>query len=205
MTMWDTVAAERGALADDLAGLADNDWATPSLCEDWSVREALAHMTGTAQTTPLGFFGGLIGSKFNFGAFIDKQIRRNLGETPADTLANFRAMQHATDAPPGPKLSWLGETIVHAEDIRRPLGISHDYPTDAVIQVAGFYKNSNTLIGSKSRIAGVQLKATDADWSHGVGELVEGPMVSLLLAMTGRKQALDDLTGPGTETLRQRD
>jgi hypothetical protein len=31
--MWSTVAAERGALAADLADLSDQQWTTPSLCD----------------------------------------------------------------------------------------------------------------------------------------------------------------------------
>jgi hypothetical protein len=33
---------------------------------------------------------------------------------------------------------------------------------------------------------------------------VEGPAASLMLATTGRRAALDDLDGPGVETLRSR-
>ena len=42
---------------------------------------------------------------------------------------------------------------------------STTYPTDAVQSVLDFYKGSNTLIGTKSRIDGLTLKATDADWT----------------------------------------
>jgi hypothetical protein len=49
------------------------------------------------------------------------------------------------------------------------------------------------------------LHATDHDWQHGQGEArVEGPLLSLLLAMTGRAAACDDLHGPGVPTLRGR-
>jgi hypothetical protein len=75
---------------------------------------------------------------------------------------------------------------------------------DAVVAVADFYKGSNVLIGAKKRIDGLMLKATDTDWSHGSGPVVEGPMLSLLLAMTGRRAALADLSGDGVETLRGR-
>src|SRR5258708_36814110 len=64
--------------------------------------------------------------------------------------------------PPGPNDSWLGETLAHSEDIRRPLGIAHGYPTDAAVQGANFYKGSNLLIGFKTRIAGLMLRATSA-------------------------------------------
>ena len=44
----------------------------------------------------------------------------------------------------------------------------------------------------------------DADWSHGTGPEVSGPILSLVMAMTGRKQADDDLVGDGVATLRSR-
>ena len=120
------------------------------------------------------------------------------------TLNEFRGLQNCTSAPPGPKPSWLGEVVVHGADVRRPLGISHTYTPGAVRQVFDFYKGSNMLIGSKSRVAGLALRATDEDWQHGQGDAVEGPLLSLLLATTGRRAACDDLVGPGMPTLRSR-
>ena len=92
---------------------------------------------------------------------------------------------------------WLGEVIVHNEDIRRPLGMPHAYPTEWVTRVIEFYRGSNVLIGGKRRTAGLTLRATDTDWSHGSGPAVEGPAMSLLMATSGRSVALDDLTGEG--------
>jgi hypothetical protein len=74
-----------------------------------------------------------------------------------------------------------------------------------VIAVADFYKNSNLLIGAKNRIDGVTLRATDVEWRHGSGPEVNGPAIALVMAMTGRKAALDDLTGEGVALLRARD
>ena len=62
----------------------------------------------------------------------------------------------------------------------------------------------NLLIGAKKRIAGLRLEASDADWSTGDGPVVRGPALSLLLAMTGRRVALDDLSGDGLAALRDR-
>ena len=71
-------------------------------------------------------------------------------------------------------------------------------------KVAEFYKRSNLVLGAKKRIAGLKLRATDADWTHGDGPEVSGPMVSLVMAMTGRKAAIEDLKGDGVDTLRSR-
>lgn len=70
--------------------------------------------------------------------------------------------------------------------------------------MADFYKGSNTLIGAKNRISGLRLRATDSDWTHGEGPEVDGPLLSLLMAMTGRGAGCDGLTGVGVETLRSR-
>jgi uncharacterized protein (TIGR03083 family) len=203
--MWTTIASERGALADDLADLSSAQWATPSLCGEWTVQEALAHMTSTAHISPPSFLLGLAAAGFSFDKFARKGIERWRGDGPAQTLQNFREVQHSRKHPPGPSTTWLGEAIVHAEDIRRPLGIAHTYPADAVLQVLDFYKGSNAIIGTKRRIEGVTLTSTDADWTHGSGPEVQGPLLSLLLAGTGRKAALDDLTGDGVAVLRSRD
>lgn len=202
--IWSEVHAERKALAADLRELSSEDWARPSLCSDWTVRDVLAHMTSAAKLTPPAFFGKMIGSGFSFDKVQEQGVAAQRGATPADTLANFESVLTSVKHPPGPTPTWLGEVIVHSEDIRRALGIQHAYPADAVVQVADFFKGSNLLIGSKRRISGLTLRATDAEWSHGTGPEVSGPILSLVMAMTGRKVAADDLTGAGVATLRSR-
>src|SRR5206468_3704273 len=115
------------------------------------------------------FFTKIIGSGFRLKALEAKDIARETEGTPADTLRRFREIVSSTKSPPGPAMSWLGETIVHAEDIRRPLAITHMYPTEALTWTADYFKGSNIAIGSKKRIAGLKLNATDADWTHGEG------------------------------------
>lgn len=199
--IWSTIHAERKALAADLEKATDADWKTPSLCDGWSVRDVLAHMTASAQMTTGNFFPKLISSGFSLAKLQQKDIARiNQG----DTLAAFKAEATSTTSPPGPKLTWLGEALVHADDIRRPLGIEYDYPADAAAAVANSYKGSNLVMGSKKRIAGVTLRATDANWTHGEGPEVAGPMMALLMAMAGRKAALGDLAGDGLSALASR-
>jgi uncharacterized protein (TIGR03083 family) len=202
--VWPVIHAERKALAADLRALRDDQWSTASLCSQWTVRDVTAHMTATAKITPAGFFAKLAASGFSFGRLQAKDIATEKGASPADTLARFEAVVTSEKHPPGPAATMLGETIIHAEDIRRPLGIRHEYPAGAVAQVADFFKGSNLLIGSKRRIDGLRLRATDADWACGSGPEVSGPLMSLVMAMTGREAALADLTGEGAGTLRAR-
>jgi uncharacterized protein (TIGR03083 family) len=201
---WPVIHAERDALAADLADLDQAGWDTPSLCELWSVREMLGHMTATARMTPPRFFVSLARSGFKFNDMTASDVRRETAGTPADGLAAFRSLSRATSHPPGPIDAMLGEIIIHGEDIRRPLGISHEYPTASVVRVADFYKGSNLIVGAKKRIAGLSLRATDAQWSTGDGPEVSGPVLSLVQAMTGRRAALQDLTGDGLAALSAR-
>jgi len=54
---------------------------------------------------------------------------------------------------------------------------------------------------AKKRIAGLKLRATDVDWTHGDGPEVTGPAEALIMAMGGRRAALADLSGDGLATL----
>ena len=202
--VWSTIHTERAALDTDLQSLDAAQWDTASLCEGWSVRDVLAHMTATAEMTPPKFLGSIIGSGFNFDKMLQKAIAEREQGSPSDTLALFAAAVNSTKHPPGPTDAWLGETLVHSEDIRRPLGLKHDYPPDAVRQTIDFYRKSNLVIGGKKRAEGLTLKATDSDWSAGSGPEVSGPGVSLLLAIAGRSAALGDLSGDGVGALRDR-
>ena len=202
--IWPVIHAERKALATDLQALDAGQWQAVSLCSQWTVRDVTAHMTATAKITPPAFFTKLAMSGFNFGRLQDKDIAVEKGASTADTLDRFDAVVNSEKHPPGPIDSWLGEAVLHAEDIRRPLAIQHEYPTDALVRLADFYKGSNLVVGTKRRIEGLTLRATDADWSHGSGPEVSGPIMPLVMAMTGRKAALDELAGDGVATLRAR-
>jgi uncharacterized protein (TIGR03083 family) len=200
---WPLIHGERAALAADLAPLIDEQWATPSLCPGWTVRDVFGHMTATAKMTQLKFLAAFAASGFRFHEMTAKFVAQETAGTPAAGLAEFRGQLTATTHPPGPAEAMLGEAVVHGEDIRRPLGFTRDYPPEAVTRAADFFKGSNLLIGSKKRITGLRLRGTDADWSTGAGPEVSGPLLSLLLAMTGRAAALDDLSGEGLTTLRE--
>ena len=197
--LWDKIHAERRDTADFIAGLTPEQLETPSMCGGWSVRDVIGHMIGTGHTSPVNFFASLIAAGFNFDRFANKKLKQWNTGSPAELADKLRAITASNTSPPGPPMTWLGEVVVHSEDIRRPLGDTHTYPADHLIAVADFYKNSNLLIGSKKRIAGLTLRATDMEWSTGSGPEVAGPGAALVSAMTGRKPALADLSGDGLD------
>lgn len=94
------------------------------------------------------------------------------------------------------------EEVVHGEDIRRALGITHVYAPEAVLRSLRLQaRTPGSFGGAKELVSGVRLTATDADLSLGDGPEVTGPALSLLLAVSGRRVAVDDLDGPGVPAL----
>jgi uncharacterized protein (TIGR03083 family) len=203
--IWPTIHAERRALADDLDSLTHEQWMTPSLCEGWTVHDVLAHLLVLAGMTPFRFVTRFAGAGFSFTRYADQGIARERRPDPAQTLAAFRAAQGRRTAPPGPPETWMGEHLVHGEDIRRPLGITRSYPMDAVLDTLDFYQRSQPIVGGRDRVAGLSLRATDADHSIGSGPELTGPALDLVLAATGRPAGWAGLTGPGLEIVKSRD
>jgi uncharacterized protein (TIGR03083 family) len=201
---WPLIHAERTALSADLGTLTDEQWATRSLCADWTVRDVLGHMIATAKMTPPAFFAKMAAAGFRFNAMTAKGVAAEATARPGDGLAAFRSHAKDTTHPPGPVEAMLGEAVIHPADIRMPLGIAHEYPEEALTRVADFYKGSNLIVGAKRRIDGLTLRATDTGWTTGSGPEVTGPHLSLILAMTGRSAVLADLSGEGVATLKSR-
>ncbi|HEY5023343.1 MAG TPA: maleylpyruvate isomerase family mycothiol-dependent enzyme [Acidimicrobiales bacterium] len=203
-TTWKLIHSEREALIDTLSGLSPEQWAAPSLCAGWSIQLAAGHVLAGAEQTPLAFTSGLISSGLRFNTMVDRDARRLGALDGAEIIERLRARTTTTNHPPAPVGAMLGEVVVHGEDIRRPLGVSSPVAPDAVVACLEMYKRANFPVGTKKRIAGLRLAASDVDWSHGTGPDVNGPALSLLLAMTGRALGLDALTGDGVAVLRSR-
>ncbi|MGH3401089.1 MAG: maleylpyruvate isomerase family mycothiol-dependent enzyme [Streptosporangiaceae bacterium] len=202
--VWPLIHAERAALAADLADLTAEQWATPSLCSGLTVREVLAHLTAGASLNPVRWLAGVIRCRFDFDKQVAMRLAEQLGATPAETLDRFRSVVASTTKPPLPTLAMLGETIVHGQDIRLPLGISHDFPIETLTRLAEYYQGSDLPVLTKTRSRGLRLAATDGPFSTGSGPLVSGPTLALIMAMAGRRAYCDTVQGDGAATLRER-
>ena len=200
--VWPLVHAERLALIDDLAGLDDAQWTRPSLCDGWTVHDVAAHMVDVALTTRIGFAIDMVRARFDFDRQNANGIERARGATPQQTLERLREVATRTSGPPAPLGTRIVEEVVHGEDIRRVVGLRRAYPAEAV--ATSLLQQSRmpaSFGGAKELVARVRLTATDLDLSVGEGPEVSGPALALLLAVTGRRMVLDDLTGPGVAML----
>ncbi|HXO51009.1 MAG TPA: maleylpyruvate isomerase family mycothiol-dependent enzyme, partial [Mycobacterium sp.] len=97
----------------------------------------------------------------------------------------------------------LTDGMIHQQDIRRSVGIPRTIDQERLRTALDFARFAPTIRGAW-RARGVRLVATDLDWSHGSGPEVRGTGEALLMAMAGRRAALDELDGPGKAKFAQR-
>lgn len=200
--VWSLVHAERAALIADLETLDEAQWQQPSLCAGWTVHDVAAHLVDTALATRVGFLVGLARARFDFDRHTQRGVERQRGASPRHTLARLRQVASRTSTPPGSRESRIVEEIVHGEDIRRPLGLIRDYPIEAVVRALRYQVGTSAAMGgARDRVAGLELTATDTALVIGAGESVSGPALDLLLTVSGRTEALANLSGPGVARL----
>jgi uncharacterized protein (TIGR03083 family) len=210
--VWPLVHAERSALIEDLERLDDRSWEMPSLCDGWTVHDVVAHLVNTARTTRLGFLVALARARFDFDRQNTRGVERERRASPRETLEQLRRVASRTSGPPAPLDTRLVEEVVHGEDIRRPLGLTRAYSQEAVVRALRLQvRTSASFGGARELVAGVRLTAVDAGHelpcavdavvSIGDGPEISGTALSLLLAVSGRRVALDELDGPGVGAL----
>ena len=206
MDTWTSIKNGREAFGTYLTDLTPDDWNKQSLCAAWTVKETAAHMLVIPTMSKGKVFGAFLSSGFNLEKMNAKLVRKLTAEMSAAQIAAITTSSAASHGmPPGLKLPGiLNELAIHAADITEAVGKPFDLPVTDYVACLDHLKNVQPVFGTKKRIEGLQLKATDADWSTGSGPVVAGSSKQLLLAITGRRSALDNLTGDGVETLRSR-
>ncbi|WP_269940007.1 maleylpyruvate isomerase family mycothiol-dependent enzyme [Arthrobacter sp. HY1533] len=202
--LWALAHAERAALAEDLAGISEEQWRHGTLCGQWDVEQVVAHLSAAASIGQWRWIRSMLGARFRPDVHNLRRLNEHLGATPQQTLEQFRAIVTSTTAPTSDTAAYLGEVVVHAQDIRQPLGLPHVPSIEALTPVAEFFARRDFAVPSRSNAAGLELKADDGPFGAGTGSLVTGPTLALVMAMAGRGAYLEQLQGPGVETLRQR-
>ncbi len=198
------IHTERRRLCDTLEGLSPTQWQASTLCSDWTTEQVVAHLTAAALTGTGAWIRSIVRARFKPAVHNERLLSRRLGPTPEATLKRFRDATTSTIAPTKDYPAFLGEVIVHGQDIARPLGLDLAPDPAAVVAVATFYAAKDFAVNSKTLVAGLRLEADDADFAAGDGPLVTGPVLSLVMAMAGRSGYGADLSGDGADEWRSR-
>ncbi len=201
-SLMDLAFDERSDLAAFLETLTPEEWESPSLCTKWTVKDVVSHVVSYEELHVFGLVkrfakGGVIRanevgvkefssmSPDELIAFLRKHLR------PQGLTAGFGGMIALVDG------------TIHHQDIRRALGRPRTVPADRLARILPLVPG-NPRLGAGRRIRRLHLRATDVDWEHGSGPEVNGTGEALLMAMTGRRAVLTELTGPGRGTMAQR-
>ncbi|MCB1256948.1 MAG: maleylpyruvate isomerase family mycothiol-dependent enzyme [Microthrixaceae bacterium] len=195
-------ADERRDLADFLATLTDDEWATPSLCIGWSVRDVVAHAVSYEHLGWAGAIGRLARARFNGERANAIGLAESERASTADLVRTLRdhAQPRGLTSGFGGRIG-LTDALVHHQDIRRPLDRPRAIPAERVVVALDFALQAPPL-PSRKKARGLRLVATDLDWATGRGPEVCGTGEALLLAVAGRRPAFDDLEGPGLDLFR---
>lgn len=183
-------AAERERLADLYATLDPDQWAAPSLCEGWRVREVVAHVTMPYRHSAFRVLRGIAAARGDFNRFSDRIARQDTARlSDAELLASLRDnVAHPWQPPGGGQAGALSHDVIHGLDVTEALGLPRT-PAERVRHVLGS-ATPRMLAYFGSDLAGTRLVATDTDLSLGEGpRVVELPAVDLLLRVTGRARA----------------
>ncbi|WP_313407046.1 maleylpyruvate isomerase family mycothiol-dependent enzyme [Aeromicrobium sp.] len=195
---------ERARLLGVLEALRPEQWRTTSRCPRWSVEDVVAHLSAAASTGTSAWIASIVRARFDTDRHNDRLIRRHRVDTPAETLATFRALVPSRTAPAGAHVAMLGEVVVHGQDIVRPLGVELVPDPAAVLEVARFFASKDFAVNSRTLVRDLSLAADDAGFAAGSGPAVTGPLLELTLAMAGRSESIARLRGPGVEELGRR-
>ena len=199
--------ANRRLLADFFDDLSEEQLDTQSLCQEWTVREVLAHLV-----MPLTVgLGRLMVRIVRARGSVDRAsvaFAAELAQRPVPDLSGL-LREYAGKRVPAPGVGPMGQMAdgcIHLRDCARPLGLTHDVSVDDWRMVLDWLPTRQASLGvvPRGRLNGLALRATDQDWKWGSGEDVTGPSESIAMAVSGRVVALEDLSGPGVRVLRSR-
>jgi len=188
--------------------LSTADWSAPSLCDQWTNHDVLAHLV-------VGYGGGLgpmVAEIHRRGGSFDganAALARALAatRTRAELLDDFARL---IDQPRGigrllPRRMMVGDHVTHELDVIHALDRQPDIAMDVLRSVLKTQVSlPNPFVPAFLNSRGLRLVATDADWTHGSGPEVRGHAAELVSALGNRPRTLSRLRGDGVPELSSR-
>jgi uncharacterized protein (TIGR03083 family) len=204
--MMDLIAAERRELAEVLSGLSATQWQAPSLCAGWTVAHVVAHLTMPFRISEREFALGMEKADGQFTEFSDAVASQDSKLPQAELVAALRDNADNPWNPPGGGYDGaLSHDIIHGLDITWPLSIKYPIPGQEMITVLDLIvsQGGRSLFGFA--LDGIELQASDLDWSSGTGAPLVGQSRDLLLLVARRTIPHDLFSGPGAQRLGEAD
>lgn len=160
---------ERAELAAFLETLTPEQWEAPSLCEEWRVRDVVAHIISYEDLSARDVMARLAKGRFMPKGVNAVGVGAAADRTPGELLAMLRERLQPKGLTAGfGGLIALTDAVIHHQDIRRPLGVAREIPAERLLPALRGALNAPVIAGFW-RVRGMRLVATDLDWSRGPG------------------------------------
>ncbi|WP_231993974.1 maleylpyruvate isomerase family mycothiol-dependent enzyme [Mycobacterium sp. 852002-50816_SCH5313054-b] len=190
-------------------GITAAEWAEASLCTEWTNHDVLAHLVIGCSAAVRSIAVVMVRHRGSFDA-ANAELARTLAarRDPAELIDEFAALARS---PRGigrvfPRRLLMGDHVIHELDITYALGKESAIPPATVVAVLDTQvRMPNPFVPAAARARGLNLRATDTDWSRRAdGPTVEGQAAHLAAVLAGRPWALQYLTGEGVTALSSR-
>lgn len=205
--LYNAVEAGRLRLADLVEGLDHEQYRSATLCDGWTPHEVAAHLLQPMLVGLGRFMMVALRYRGDVDRTVDHVTRVLARRSRAEVVELLR--EHAADRVSPPRVGpWgqLAEVCLHLRDIARPLdlaGQDADAPEADWKMLLGYLTSPAVApaLVPPGRLRGVRLVGPDGrGWGDGQ-QPIHGPLEALAMALTGRRSALPDLSGPGLRIL----
>lgn len=210
--LWSGIDDQRARTAQLLKMLSPEQWECPSLCDGWTVRHVAAHLTLQQQRWrdavtfltrhPRMLRSVTLNATVHNSAVLQAQLLTT-DQIIEHIVNGIGSRRHNAFVTP---LETLTDILVHSQDIAIPLAVHLPMrPELSALAATRRWDTRNTWLATVNRrlpLNSYQLRATDVNWSRGQGSDITGPIGAILLLLTGRPAALEQLTGEGADALR---
>lgn len=180
-------------VAGGLDSLTASQWAAPSLCDGWSVKDTIAHLvwrvgTGSARLATDVVRASVAGHHLNPMESFDDIARGIADSGGTDELRReLRAIAKDRAAGRGRvNIGELAEVVIHGYDALHPLQVTLPFAAETTHRVA----TMSALKAQRSTRALLRhrtLVALDAGWRIGSGSEIVADAASIVLFLNGRK------------------
>jgi uncharacterized protein (TIGR03083 family) len=194
-------SASRGApiadaldiVCDGLDSLTASQWAAPSLCQGWSVKDVASHLVWRVGTGAFRLTGDVVrasvaGRHVNPMRTFDDIARGIADSGGTDELRRqLRAIAREKAAGRGrTNVGELAEVVVHGYDALHPLELPLPFSHDTTHRVAAM-SAATASRSTRALLRHRTLVAVDAGWRVGSGSEIVADAASIVLFLNGRK------------------
>jgi uncharacterized protein (TIGR03083 family) len=180
------VAPTYSRLADLLAAAPAETWDAPSLCEKWTVRHVIAHVTMPVRLTPDRFGAEMAAAGGDFTVLSDTVAERDAALPVATLLDQLRSPGlHAWQPPGGGAAGALSHAVIHSLDVTIALDQPAAAPDEAVRTILDQLTAANGAWFGIN-LTDVRLEAADTQWNWGTGRPIHAGSGALVSLLSGR-------------------